>query len=193
MSKGDEKVVQLHRQIEELNQAPTGTVSEAFPGFSERLNQLIDLTDLEIPAIDDGRQTYVGNLFQVSKMSPGDWLKKDKPPKTATLRKLVVYLLSHIEGDHNPFKIEAWLKYGDAAVSNPFNVTPEDSQALIPLATSIIVSVAKEIGIPANKFDLNLVLTATVETLADFKLTQEGMVEPVHRRIIAQYIKAHPR
>lgn len=189
-SKSENKVVQLYQQIEELNQA-SASVSEAFPGFSERLNHLIDIANVDIPPMDDGRQAYISNLLQASKMAPGDWLKKDKPPKTATLRKLVVYLLRHVPGDHNPYKIEAWLKYGDAAVNNPFNSAPSENQALIPLATTLIVSVAKEISIPPNKFDLSKVLTTTVETLSDFKLTHESMVGPVHRMIIAQYIKAN--
>jgi hypothetical protein len=190
MSKSGKNVIHLHRQAKEISQA-SDTVTEAFPGFSERLNKLIDLADIGIPPLDNGRQAYISNLIQASKMAPGDWLKKDKPPKTATLRKLVNYLLAHLSGDHNPYKIEAWLKYGDAAVCNPFNSTPQASQVLIPLATTLIVSVAKEINTPTNEFDLNKVLTATVETLSDFKLTHESMVEPVHRKIIAQYIKAN--
>ncbi|MCU7917253.1 MAG: hypothetical protein KZQ95_02705 [Candidatus Thiodiazotropha sp. (ex Epidulcina cf. delphinae)] len=193
MNKSEKKVVRLHRQIEEFNQTTSGTVSEVFPGFSKRLNHLIDLTDLNVPAMDDGRQAYISALLQASKMAPGDWLKKNKPPKTTTLRKLVIYLLSRIPGDHNPFKIEAWLKYGDEAVQNPFNSMPQNSQALIPLATALIVSVAKEINVTANEFDLNKVLSATVETLSDFQLTHESMVEAVHRKIIAQYIKSNPR
>ena len=190
MSRSEKNVIQLNRQIEEINQA-SGTFSEAFPGFSERLNNLIDLADVDIPSLDDGRQAYISTLLQASKMAPGDWLKKDKPPKTATLRKLVNYLIAHLPGDHNPYKIEAWLKYGEEAVSNPFNSAPQANQALIPLATTLIVSVAKEIGIPPHEFDLSNVLTATVETLSDFKLIHESMVEPVHRKIIAQYIKAN--
>lgn len=192
MSKSEKKVIQLHRQIEEINHT-SGTISEAFPGFSERLNHLIDLADLDIPPLDDGRQACISTLLRASKMAPGDWLKKDKPPKTATLRKLVSYLLSHIPGELNPYKIEAWLKYGDEAVSNPFNSTPQENQALIPLAITLIISVAKEINIPPNEFDLNKVLSVTVETCSEFRLTHESMVEPVHRKIIAQYIKANPR
>lgn len=171
----------------------TDNATEAFPGFSVRLNMFIDLTDLEIPPLDNGRQSFLGNLVQTTRMSPGEWLKKDKPPKTATLRKLIVYLLDHIQGDYNPFKIEAWLKYGDVAVANPFYKEADSSQSLIPLATSLIVLVAKEIGVPANSFDLNPVLASTVETLSAFKITQANMVEPVHRSIVAEYIKANLR
>ncbi|MFC1336815.1 MAG: hypothetical protein G8D89_18305 [gamma proteobacterium symbiont of Clathrolucina costata] len=193
MSKSDPKVVQLHKQIEEYSQVVPGTVAEIFPGFSERLNHLIDLTDLEIPPLDDGRQAHIASLLQSSKMAPGDWLKKDKPPKTSTLRKLVTYLLRHISGNHNPLKVEAWLKYGDEALPNPFDQNTSDNQDLIPLATTLIVSVARENNIPANDFDLSKVLTTTVDMLADFRLSHESMIESVHRKIIAQYIKSNPR
>lgn len=192
MRNGDKNVVQLHEQIEEINRS-SSTVTEAFPGFSERLNHLIDLSGIDIPPLDDGRQAHISTLLKASKMAPGDWLKKDKPPKTATLRKLVNYLLSNIQGDHNPYKVEAWLKYGDTAVNSPFDLEPKENQALIPLATTLIVSVAKEIGIPPYEFDLTTVLSSTVEMLSNFKLTHENIVEPVHRTIIAQYIKANPK
>ncbi|MBX2807163.1 MAG: hypothetical protein KTR20_00895 [Cellvibrionaceae bacterium] len=194
MSSNNRKVVPLTEQIQELNEVTHKVTTEIFPGFSTRLNQLIDLTDLGIPPLDDGRQAHISSLLQASKMAPGDWLKKDKPPKTSTLRKLVIYLLSHIAGDHSPYKIEAWLKYGDAALSNPFTTQRAmNNQALIPLATTLIVGEAKAINVPTNRFDLSKVLEATLETLSNFQLTQESMVEPVHKKIIAQYILAHPK
>ncbi len=193
MSKQDQKVVQLRDRRAEFNRTTAGAVAEIFPGFSARLNQLIDLTDLDIPDIGDGRQTYIGELLQASKMACGDWLRKDKPPKPTTLRKLVVYLTEHVPGDQNPYKVEAWLRYGDVAVQNPFDSTPQRHQALIPLATALIVSVAKEIDVPTTSFDLSEVLTATIEILANFHITHATLIEPVHRTIIAQYIHAHPR
>lgn len=192
MRNSDKNVVQLQKEIKEINQA-SSTVTEAFPGFSKRLNHLIDLSDIDIPPLDDGRQAHISALLKASKMAPGDWLKKDKPPKTATLRKLVNYLLSNIQGDHNPYKVEAWLKYGNTAVKNPFDLEPKANQALIPLATTLIVSVAKEIDIPPHDFDLTKVLSSTIEMLSDFKLIHESTVEPVHRTIIAQYIRANPK
>lgn len=179
--------------LEELGQHPAMDDDDSFPGFSKRLNQLIDMTDLDIPDMDGGRQSYLSNLLNISKMPPGYWLKKDKPPKTSTLRRLVAHLLSHIQGTHNPITVEAWLKYGDVAVPNPFDEDDEENEALAPLATSLIVSVAQEIGIPISKFDLNPVLSSTIDMLAYFKLTQECMIDPVYRAIIAKSIKSHPR
>ena len=193
MDKNGKNVVQLHRQREEFNKTTLGTVTEVFPGFSNRLNILIDLTDLNIPPLDDGRQSYISTLLQASKMAPGDWLKKDKPPKTATIRKLITFLLSHIPGEYNPLKVEAWLKYGDEALPNPFNSEQPDNQNLIPLATTLIVTVSKENNIPANEFDLSRVLNITVEMLADFGLDHESMIESVHKKIILQYIRSSPR
>lgn len=193
MAKKNEKVVQLHRQQEEFLNTTPAEVSEIFPGFSARINQFIDLTDLNIPHMDEGRQAYIANLFQSSKMAPGDWLKKDKPPKPSTLRKIVLFLLTHIKGDYNPLRVEAWLKYGDGAVTNPFRHSNPDNEALIPLAASLIASVAKEIDVQTTHFDLNQVLNGTIETLSDFQITHESMVEPVHRKIIAQHIRSNPR
>lgn len=193
MNKNNPKVVQLHQQIEEINQTTPKVVTEEFPGFSDRLNKLIDLTDLGIPPLDGGRQAHIASLLQSSKMAPGDWLKKDKPPKNSTLKRLVNYLLSHIDGSHSPLKIQAWLKFGDEAVNDPFCDPQPDNQYLIPLATALIVAVTRENGIPASEYELSRVLCETVEMLAGFNLTHESMIEPVHLQIIYQYIKSHPR
>lgn len=193
MNKKKPKVVQLHQQIEEINQTTPEAVGEEFPGFSHRLNKLIDLTDLDIPPLDGGRQAHIASLLQASKMAPGDWLKKDKPPKNSTLRKLVNYLLLHIPGTHSPLKVLAWLKFGNEAVNDPFSNSQPDNQDLIPLATALIVSVTRENSIHANEYDLSKVLRETVEMLAGFNLTHESMIEPIHLQIISQYIKSNPR
>lgn len=153
---------------------------------------MLDLTDLSIPSMNNGRQTYLSNLLNISKMPPGDWLKKDRPPKTITLRKLIAFFLNHISGDHDPNLVEAWLQYGNS-VPNPFQSTEDDNQALTPLATSLIVSVAQEIGTPVSKIDLNPVLSSTIEMLAYFRLAQDSVIDPVYRALIARQIKSHPR
>lgn len=90
-------------------------------GFSNRLNQLIDMTDLQIPPLDYGRAAFIAELFKVSKNAAGIWLKKNTPPKASALEKLVMFLVSHIKTNHHHKKIEAWLVYGDEVVKNPFN------------------------------------------------------------------------
>jgi len=179
----DKKAIQIEEPIN-----GSSSTAKSFPGFSQRLNYLCDLAS--IPRLDDGRQAYVSTLLPASKMAPGDWLKKDRPPKTTTLRKLLSLILQRISGEHDNIKIEAWLIYGDV-VNQPFDLTP--NEALIPLATTLIVSVANEINIPTDVFDLNNVLPMTLEMLTNFKLTTQDLVEPIHRKIIAQYIKSHLR
>ena len=185
-------VVSLHQLQKEFEETQAASITEHFAGFSQRMNELIDLTDIDIPAMHDGRQAYLSSLLQSSKMSSADWLKKNRPPKASTLRNIVVYLLNHIPGSYNPLRVEAWLKYGDEAVPNPFEARL-DNQSLIPLAAALIASEAKTLAIPPAAFDLNNVLSCTVDMLADFHITNESMVEAAHRQIIAQHIKLHPK
>lgn len=183
------KVVDINSQKREFQDTPSAAVSEIYPGFSLRLNQLIDLTDLEMPPMSDGRQSHVANLFESSRHAPGDWLKKDKPPKPATLRKIVTFLLLHIEGSYNGLRVEAWLKYGDGAVGNPFEDPHTRFQPLTPLATILVTTVAKELDIQAPAFDLERCLELTIETLTDFQLTDQRDILPAHRKIVASHIR----
>lgn len=183
------KVVDINSQKREFQDTPSAAVSEIYPGFSLRLNQLIDLTDLEMPPMSDGRQSHVANLFESSRHAPGDWLKKDKPPKPATLRKIVTFLLHHIEGSYNGLRVEAWLKYGDGAVGNPFEDPHTRFQPLTPLATILVTTVAKELDIQAPAFDLERCLELTIETLTDFQLTDQRDILPAHRKIVASHIR----
>lgn len=183
-------VIDINSQKREFQETPSAPVSEIYPGFSLRLNQLIDLTDLEMPAMADGRQSHVANLFESSRHAPGDWLKKDKPPKPGTLRKIVTFLLLHIEGSYNALRVEAWLKYGEGAVGNPFEDPHTRFQPLTPLATIIVTSVAKELKIPAPSFNLEKCLELTIETLTDFQLTDQRDVLPAHRKIVAGHIRS---
>lgn len=184
-----QKVFDISLQKREYRETQSASVSEIYPGFSLRLNQLVDLTDLDIPPMSDGRQTYVSNLFDTSKMAPADWFKKDKPPKAATLRKIVVFLLNHIDGEYNNLRVEAWLKYGDGAVGNPFDDPHSKFQPLTPLATILVNTEARELNIKAPEFDLNSCIALTIETLTDFQLTDLRDLLPAHRKIIASHIK----
>jgi len=184
-----ENVVQLHR--EEFKNTPSASVEEIFPGFSERFNILLDLSDLEIPK-SRGKAAYVAELFETSQMAPADWLKKDKPPKPATLRKIVIFLLNHIDKVYSSLKVEAWLKYGDEAVGNPFSYK-EEEKSLIPLAAGLISEVAKANKISAVSFELTKVLSAVVKTLSDFEVSDISLIERVHHEIVLQHIKANSR
>ena len=190
MAKKRGKVLYLEREREEFSAIPSESANDIFSGFSDRFNQLIDLSDLDIPPPDAGRVAYISHLFDASRMGPSDWLKHNRVPRSATLRKIVVFLLRHIEGQYSTVRVEAWLKYGEAAIPNPFAMNQSANQALIPLATSLIVSIAREEGVAVTRFDLSVVLDQVLRLLSEFHVREEALVEPVHRRIIAQHIIA---
>lgn len=188
MTKADAKVLQFKKQQEEFSSFTTD-LEEIFPGFSSRLNELVDKTDLEVPPLDDGRQAYLSELFSASKMAAGDWLKKDKPPKPTMLRKVVAYMLAHTEwATTNPLKVEAWLKYG-SAIQNPFERAAIENEALYPLASTVISQVARESGVPGSQIDLVECLKQTVELFASFDINRLDKVELVHKKIVEQIVR----
>jgi hypothetical protein len=122
-------------------------------------------------------------------MAAGEWLKKDKPPKPTTLRKVVTYLLAHTEWAYlNPLKVEAWLKYG-SAIQSPFESAAIENEALYPLASSVISLVAKESGIPGSEINLTECLKQTVDLFASFDINRIDKVELVHKKIVEQIIR----
>lgn len=90
------------------------TPHDGFPGFSERLNRLIDMTDLNAPSLNRGRGVWLAQLTQSSKAAASDWLKKDRLPKALTLRFMISHFADHLPPIvHDPLKIECWVVYGD--------------------------------------------------------------------------------
>lgn len=88
--------------------------NELFPGFSSRINRIIDMTDLSAPSKDYGRGAWLANLTQSSKSATSDWLKKDKPPKPSMLRKLIYFFCRHLPPVmRSPLFVECWVLYGD--------------------------------------------------------------------------------
>lgn len=105
----DETLEIRKKQFANLNDPDDG-----FPGFSKRLNRLIDMTDLDAPPLNKGRGVWLASLTNSSKAATSDWLKKDKPPKALTLRFLIEYFCNHLPPIvHEPLKIECWVVYGD--------------------------------------------------------------------------------
>jgi hypothetical protein len=71
----NKKVVQIDSQrssFEEVEHA-NAEVAKIFPGFSQRLNELIDMSSLDVPK-DWGRQMAISSIVKTSKMAPGYWL-----------------------------------------------------------------------------------------------------------------------
>ena len=190
----NKKIVQIETQkhsfeaIENIN----SDVAKIFPGFSQRLNELIDMSSLDIPK-DWGRQMALASLVHTSKMAAGYWLKGDRPPKATTLRNIVIFLTDHIEKKTNPLKVEAWLKYGEPTIQSPFSKKPIDEVDLSPIALGEIVNICKEKEIEISSFDLQKVLDATISTLETFEVYSNDKVEEKHKEIIYQYIMLNRR
>lgn len=96
-------------------------LAEIHAGFSERLNWLLDASDMNPPPLDAGRVTWLAELTSSSRPATMDWLKHDRPPKSVTLRKLVSFINGHLPPimSSTP-KVEAWLKYGHEAVDKTY-------------------------------------------------------------------------
>lgn len=185
----NKKVVQIDSQrssFEEVEHAHAD-VTKIFPGFSQRLNELIDLSSLDIPK-EWGRQMALSSIVKTSKMATGYWLKSDRPPKASTLRNMVVFLTDNIEKKVNPLKVEAWLKYGEPTIQSPFREKPIDEVDLSPIALGVIVGICKEREIKIQSFDLEKVLQATISTLETFEVYSNDAIKDKHKEIIYQYI-----
>lgn len=90
-----------------------------FPGFSERYNRLLDLTE-QFPPIEYGRKSAIAKYFDASKNAAADWLDKNRPPIEKTLRHHITVLANLIPGRFDIMHIEAWLRYGSEIVDDPF-------------------------------------------------------------------------
>ncbi|MFT7223905.1 MAG: hypothetical protein ACI82Z_001449 [Cellvibrionaceae bacterium] len=181
--------IAIDRSSFETVEKANADVSNIFPGFSQRLNELIDKTSLEIPPLDGGRQMALASLVKTSKMATGHWLKNNRPPKASTLRNLVVFLVDYIDKKVNPLKVEAWLKYGEPAIQSPFKEEVIDKINLSPIALAKIVEVCSAKGIEINSFDLKKVLDATIRTMESFEIYSEESFNEKHKEVIYQYIK----
>jgi hypothetical protein len=192
-----DKVVKLDELKREFLASSSVEISEIHAGFSRRLNFFIDISGIDTPLINDGRVTFVAEMLDVSRPAVTDWLTKNKPPKETTLFEVVSYILKHIEGgdDILPARVVSWLRYGEEVSPCPFRVGYEDPEhkELMPMAARIIATEAKTMGLGATSYELEKVLPLTVSTLADFELRELDEVKEVHRQIIRQHIRNHPR
>jgi hypothetical protein len=191
------KVVQLDELRREFQASPDVEIAEVYAGFSLRLNQFIDISDISIPTLKEGRIAFVAHLLDVSRPAVTDWLVKNKPPKEITLFEVVNYFLKHINHSEDilPARVVSWLRYGEEVSPCPFKSMFGDSEhkELLPLAASIVANEAKLMGFSATSYDLEKVLPLAVTTLADFELMELTQVQEVHRQIIRQHIRDNPR
>jgi len=78
-----------------------------YPGFSERLNQLLDWANF--PPFDNGRAKYLGERFGCSKSGARKWIREDTPPRPDTLHNIAAVLKEEIGYAHDVSKLIAWI------------------------------------------------------------------------------------
>jgi hypothetical protein len=164
-------------------------------GFSLRFNQLLDSVEgLPIPSAR-GRRSYVAKITGFSKPSVDEWLSKDKPPSDTNLRKIVQFLLGYIPGSFNIARVESWLRYGEAAVDNPFakQQLEEHLTVLRPLAGKLIAQAARNLNKPVTSYSLQTVMANTIDMLADFSIHSESDCEPALQSMIEGLIIQHSK
>ena len=198
------KVSHIDEWKQDFQNTQSATLQELCPGFSDRLNFLIDFTDLDIPSMDKGRISAISEICEVSMPAASDWLKKNRPPRDAvkdkskdiaTLHKLVVFLLKHINSTVKPntTRVMAWLRYGESAVGDPFEIaiTTENTASLLPLATTLILEAARNTDVEISSIDLDPLMTAVIETLQGFAISDIANIQNIHKKIIQAQLELH--
>jgi hypothetical protein len=192
------KVTSLERYREEYKaEAENCSVTEVFPGFSERLNLLMDHTeDLNIPAMDErGRIAYIHKITGHSKPAVSDWLKKDILPRDQTLRGLITFLLRHIPGDYNVLRVESWVRFGDEATPCPLSLNKgeSDTVSLRPLAAKLIADAGKDLTLTVSSYDLQNTMEDVTQMLADYGVRSFEDIQQPLRDLAKYYIQQHLR
>lgn len=193
-----DKIVPISQYREQFeNDAESCTASEIYPGFSERLNYLMDQAEgIEIPDKDGrGRPTFLHKVTGSSRPATSDWVLHNKPPRDKTLRSLVVFFLHHISGDHNPVRVESWLRYGDQATPNPFAKGQQESDdtPLRLLAAKLVAEAGKALAVTVAGYDFKAVQDATIKMLKDYGVTNDADIQDGMIDLVKYYIKDNPR
>ncbi len=194
----DNRVTSLEQYRQEYKtEAENCSVTEVFPGFSNRLNQLMDHTqDLNIPAMDErGRIAYIHKITGHSKPAVSDWLKKDILPRDQTLRGLITFLLRHIPGDHNVLRVESWVRFGEEATPSPLALNQEetDTESLRPLAAKLIAEAGKTLNLTVSRYDLQGTMEDVTQMLADYGVSSFEDIQPPMSDLAKYYIQQHLR
>ena len=186
---------QFRREYRE--EAESQETEGVFPGFTHRLNLLIDKAEgLDIPSINDrGRMAYIHKLTGHSKPAVSDWLQKDTLPRDQTLRSLIAFLLRHIPGEHNVMRVEAWVRFGEEATTNPFSAprAADDQTALRPLAAKLIAKSSKDMNISVSSYDLLGTMDDVVKMLMDYGVSGPDDIQGPMEDLTKYYIQQHQR
>lgn len=166
------------------------SITANFPGFSKRLNELIDYADIGVPLLKDkGRAAELAQIFDVSPMATADWIKKDKPPRDLALRQIVTYLLSESGLKCNPVKAQAWLKYGEEAVPSPLVDKNSWDITLGIMASTLVHAALVDLDVPLSSVVLDDAIGSIVELLKHYGIREASQIKPDHHEQILECVK----
>ncbi|WP_018690927.1 hypothetical protein [Algicola sagamiensis] len=188
-----ENIDSISKLHEEYQASPTFDVTDIHAGFSKRFNEMIDLSNIDVP-LGNGRAAYLHKLWGYSKPSIGDWINKNKPPKDTNLVKIVTFFLNHIPTKYDilPERVVSWLKFGPSVCPNPFDKAMDSDpieQKVIPLAMEVIATETKRLEIRPSSYDLDQVLSYATKILADFEVYDMDSIMEAHRKVIRAKIQ----
>lgn len=162
-----------------------------FPGFSSRLNELIDYVYEDVPPKNEGRYTWLSELVGASKPSASMWLDQDRAPRDETLGHIVNHILDGFKGykSSNIDRIKTWLLYGEDVIQNPFKTYSDEQLAVLPLALQLVAECVNTQKIKHTTYDFQKLVDATLNLLVDQQIQHHNEVKPQHIKLISGYLK----
>jgi len=113
MKYADQKAANIEQLAAQATQIEsTIDADDLFPGFGERLNEMLDLVVPAIPPLF-GRPAALAAVLGLTKATTGRWFNENRPPNALTLRKLAIWLSTNTNHFSAP-EMEIYLLYGHA-------------------------------------------------------------------------------
>lgn len=184
----NQTVVALHEKFLEKRDLHDG-LGKTSPGFSDRLNQMIDLTELDAPTVGHGRFAWISKIAGVVKSTGAEWLAKDKPPREPTLSALVDYLLGHLKGTYDVTRVKIWLLYGEDVVPFPFQPQAEDQRTFLQLALVVIHEETNREKIAHTDYDYDAVVERVTKMFQSLNVDAYEDVKLGHRSLVVDCIR----
>jgi len=113
MKYADQKAANIEQLAAQASQIET-TIdpNNLFPGFGDRLNEMLDLVVPTIPPLF-GRSAALAAVLGLTKATTGRWFNENRPPNAQTLRKLAMWLSTNTNR-FSAAEMEIYLLYGHA-------------------------------------------------------------------------------
>lgn len=164
-----------------------------YPGFSDRLNDLISRTQKTAPEKNQGRYAWLAKEIGASKPATGEWLDGDKVPRDATFDQLVNHLLKDFEGfrPSNIDRVKTWLLYGEDVIQDPLKTYSKSQQHLLPLALQIISEAVKDRKASRSSYNFQRVVDATLDWLETNNISDFAQISPKQTKIVAGFLLQH--